>query len=55
MDYFRTKSMADLKGVASLDASALVGGDPADGVHLNAADHGVLGRAIAVGVRGLLG
>jgi len=43
-----------MKGVAYLDAAALVGGDPGDGVHLGAADHAVLGRAVAGSVRGLL-
>jgi lysophospholipase L1-like esterase len=46
--------VAEVKGVAYLDAAALVGGDPLDGVHLNAHDHGVLGRAIARAVRELL-
>jgi len=46
---------ADLKGAAFLDAAALVAGDPADGVHLNAADHAALGRSIASAVRDLLG
>ena len=46
--------VADTKGVAFLDAAALVGGDPADGVHLGAGDHAVLGRAMARAVRELL-
>lgn len=46
--------VAETKGVAFLDAAALVGGDPADGVHLNAVDHGILGRAVAGAVRGML-
>jgi lysophospholipase L1-like esterase len=46
--------VAEMKGVAFLDASALVEGDPADGVHLDPAGHGVLGRAVAAAVRGLL-
>jgi lysophospholipase L1-like esterase len=48
------RNMALLKEVAFLDAAALVAGDPADGVHLNAGDHAVLGRAIAAAVRGIL-
>jgi lysophospholipase L1-like esterase len=49
------RQVAEMKGVAFLDASALVAGDPADGVHLSAADHLVLGRAMARAVRDLLG
>lgn len=48
------RAVAELRGVAFLDASALVEGDPADGVHLNADAHGILGRAVATVVRGLL-
>jgi hypothetical protein len=48
-------TVAEMKCVAFLDAAALVGGDPADGVHLNAVDHGILGRAIGAAVRDLLG
>jgi lysophospholipase L1-like esterase len=46
--------VAEMRGVAFLDAAALVGGDPADGVHLNPAAHGILGRAIGRAVRELL-
>jgi lysophospholipase L1-like esterase len=49
------RNMALLKEVAFLDGAALVAGDPADGVHLNAGDHEVLGRAIAAAVREMLG
>ncbi len=49
------RTVAELKGVAYLDAAALVGGDPADGVHLNAHDHGILGLAVGRAVRELLG
>jgi lysophospholipase L1-like esterase len=49
------RTAAEHKGVGFLDAAALVGGDPADGVHLSASGHGVLGRAIAEAVRDLLG
>ena len=45
---------AEMKGAEFLDASVLVGGDPADGVHLNAVDHGILGQAVARAVRGML-
>lgn len=41
-------------GAAFLDAGALVAVDPADGVHLDAGAHRVLGEAIAVEVRRLL-
>lgn len=49
------RAMAEMKGVAFLDAAVLVGGDPADGVHLNPQDHGILGRAVARAVRELPG
>lgn len=49
------RNLATLKGVAFLDAAALVEGDSADGVHLNQAAHAVLAHAVAVAVRGLLG
>lgn len=45
------RAMAEIKGVGFLDASTLVGADPADGVHLARADHAVLGRAVAAAVR----
>jgi lysophospholipase L1-like esterase len=48
-------AVAEMRGVAFLDASALVAGDPADGVHLNAVAHGILGRAVGQVVRELLG
>jgi lysophospholipase L1-like esterase len=48
------RTVAEMKGVAFLDAASLVGGDPADGVHLGPADHVVLGGAIAAGVADLL-
>ena len=47
--------VAEQRGVAFLDASALVAGDPADGIHLGAASHEILGRAVAQTVRGMLG
>jgi lysophospholipase L1-like esterase len=46
--------VAETRGSAFLDASVLVEGDPADGVHLDAAGHGMLGQAIAVAVGELL-
>ena len=49
------RAMAGMKGASFLDAAAIVGADPADGVHLSAADHAVLGRAIAAAVHDLLG
>jgi len=48
------RTVAEMKGVAFLDAAALVGGDPADGVHLSPQDHRVLGRAIGRAVREVL-
>jgi len=45
---------AGMRNVAFLDASALVAGDPADGVHLSAESHRILGLAIAEAVRPLL-
>ncbi|MEY8874978.1 MAG: GDSL family lipase, partial [Leptothrix sp. (in: b-proteobacteria)] len=35
------------RGVDHLDAAALIGVSPLDGVHLDAHAHGVLGRAVA--------
>jgi lysophospholipase L1-like esterase len=49
------RTVAEMRGVAFLDASILVGGDPADGMHLSPADHGILGRAVGAAVRDLLG
>lgn len=49
------RNVARIKGVAFLDAAALVVGDPGDGVHLGAADHAILGRAVGVAVLELLG
>ncbi|HEX5828614.1 MAG TPA: SGNH/GDSL hydrolase family protein [Candidatus Limnocylindrales bacterium] len=49
------RTVAAMKGVAFLDAAALVEADPADGVHLGAEAHGVLGRAIAAELGALLG
>ncbi len=34
-------------GVAFLDAGALVGSSPIDGLHLSAEDHAILGAAVA--------
>jgi len=50
--HYRTAA-AEL-GCAFLDADALVAMHPADGVHLDAAGHAALGRAIAAEVRVLL-
>jgi hypothetical protein len=49
------RNVAEMKGVPFLDAAALVGADPADGVHLGAEAHAVLGHAIALEARRLLG
>ena len=49
------RNVAELKGVPFLDAAALVGADPADGVHLGADAHAILGHAIAIEARRLLG
>ena len=48
------RTAAERSGVAFLDASAIVAGDPADGVHLSAAGHHVLASAVANAVRPLL-
>ncbi len=48
------QATAGFKGVDFLDAAALVAGDPADGVHLGAAAHDILGRAIGDLVRQIL-
>jgi lysophospholipase L1-like esterase len=45
---------AETRGAAFLDASALVEGDPADGLHLGPVAHGILGHAVAAEVRRLL-
>jgi lysophospholipase L1-like esterase len=49
------RNVAEMKGASFLDAAALVGGDPADGVHLGAEAHAVLGHAIAQEARAILG
>ncbi len=49
------REAARQSGAAFLDAGALVATDAADGVHLDGAAHGVLGRAIATAVAELLG
>jgi lysophospholipase L1-like esterase len=48
------REVAAQSGAAFLDAGALVAADPSDGVHLDAAAHAVLGRAVAAVVAGLL-
>ncbi len=48
------RTVASMAGAAFLDASSLVGVDPADGVHLTPQGHATLGRAVAAAVRGLL-
>ncbi len=48
------RTAAAQRGAAFLDASILVAGDPLDGIHLNAEGHGILGRAVAQAVRGML-
>lgn len=48
------REVATQSGAAFLDAGALVAVDPADGVHLGAAAHRVLGEAIAAEVLRLL-
>jgi len=50
--YYR--EVAAQAGAAFLDAGALVTTDPVDGVHLDAAAHGVLGVAIAEAIDRLL-
>jgi lysophospholipase L1-like esterase len=48
------RTVAELKGVAFLDAAPVAEVDPADGVHLAPAGHAALGRAVAEAIRGLL-
>ena len=48
------RTVASMAGVAFLDASALVGVDPDDGVHLTPQGHATLGREVARVVRELL-
>jgi lysophospholipase L1-like esterase len=48
------RQAAEERAVAFLDASVLVAGDPADGVHLNAEGHETLGRAVAKALRAML-
>lgn len=48
------RNVARIKGAAFLDAAALVGGHPGDGVHLGADDHALLGGAVADAVREIL-
>jgi lysophospholipase L1-like esterase len=50
---YRTAAAA--LGCAFLDSDAVVAVDPADGVHLDAAGHATLGRAVTAAVRTLLG
>ena len=49
------RNAAELKGVPFLDAAAIVEADSADGVHLGEDAHAVLGHAIAIEARRLLG
>jgi len=49
------RTVAEHKGVAFLDAGPVAAVDLADGVHLTAAGHAALGRAIAGAVREILG
>jgi lysophospholipase L1-like esterase len=49
------RTVAEHKGVAFLDAGPVAAVDRADGVHLTAAGHAALGRAIAGAVREILG
>jgi lysophospholipase L1-like esterase len=48
------RAAAEQRGVAFLDAGALVAGDPADGVHLSAGGHETLGHALAETLRSML-
>jgi len=48
------REAAAQSGAAFLDAGALVATDPCDGVHLDAGAHGILGRAVATALAGLL-
>ncbi len=48
------RAVAEMNGVALLDASTVADVDPVDGVHLTPAGHASLGRVIAGAVRELL-
>lgn len=48
------RTVAELKGVAFLDAGPVAEVDPADGVHLTPAGQAALGRTVATAVQGLL-
>jgi lysophospholipase L1-like esterase len=48
------RTVASMAGVAFLDASAIAGVDPEDGVHLTPQGHATLGHAVAAAVRRLL-
>ncbi len=47
------RTVASMAGVGFLDASAIAGVDPDDGVHLTPQGHATLGHAVAAAVRGL--
>ena len=48
------RTVAELKGVAFVDAGPVAAVDPADGVHLTPVGHASLGRAVAEALRELL-
>ena len=48
------RTVASMAGVAFLDAAAVAGVDPEDGVHLTPQGHATLGHAVAAAVRELL-
>ncbi len=48
------RTVAEMKGVAFLDAGPVAEVDPADGVHLTPAGHAAVGRSVAGAVRELL-
>ena len=48
------REVAARASAAFLDAGALVATDPSDGVHVDPAAHGILGRAVALAVAGPL-
>lgn len=47
-------AVADRHGIAFLDAGTVIVSSPVDGIHFDAAEHGKLGRAVAVAVRAMM-
>lgn len=51
----RTESLVQEHGAAFFDAGSVIAVDPIDGVHWSVASHAVLGEAVAIEVRKVLG